>query len=73
MDHKALSRHLIAAGILAGVGGVYIFYIHEPLHMLRLFGGCRAQALSIHRQYRADWTAVPRRAGELFQDLRSHR
>lgn len=38
MDHKALSRHLIAAGILAGMGGVYIFYIYEPLHMLHLFG-----------------------------------
>lgn len=38
MNHKSLSRRLIAAGILAGAGGVYIFYIHEPLHMLRLFG-----------------------------------
>ena len=39
MNHKKLSKHLIAAGALAGAGGIYIFYVHEPLQFIHRFGG----------------------------------
>ena len=39
MNHKRLSGYLIAAGSLAGAGGIYLFYIHEPLQLFRLLGG----------------------------------